>query len=140
VAMYVDQPGSDADGKSMAALGAQAAQDDRAAAEEGGFEVDAEDMAERVKELQDLYHEKMFEIRELAEPLTNVEGLGGEPVSRDYLHAVNASGESYKKFVDSMDDFFASYIEKMKDTVREYRDGEEQAADDVKGLAIDVDE
>jgi len=129
--MYVDQPGSDADGKSMAALGAQAAAKDRAAAEEGDLKVDAEAMAEQVKELQEMQHEKITELKKLAQSLTDVDGLGDEPVSQGYLQAVHASGQSYSEFVTGLDQYLESYIEGMKDAVREFAKAEEDAAAEV---------
>jgi|SRR5699024_3755853 len=137
--MYVDQPGSEADGKSMAALGAASATKDRKAAEEGGYEFDPDDMAKNVRQLQDLRREKMNELRKLAEPLTDVGGLGNEPVSMQYLETVNKSGESYQAFLNEMDEYLKGYISKLKDMVREYRSNEEQTASDVGKLAADVD-
>lgn len=138
MALYMDQPGSDADGKSMAALGAESAAADRAAAEEGGFEADAEEMAKHVNELSDMRNEKMNEIRELAQSLTDVDGLGDEPVSREYLEAVNASGESYNKFLNDMEEFLKSYIKELQNTVKEYRAAEQEAAAHIDSLAVDV--
>jgi|GEM_PF-3273119 len=139
MAPYVDQPGSDADGKSMAALGAEQAKDDRKTAEQGGYEFDADDMEANIKELEEMKHEKMKELRELAEPLTDVGGLGNEPVSKDYLRAVNESGKSYQKVLEGMDEYLGSYIDKLKDMVREYRNTEEQTAADVEKLGKNVD-
>lgn len=137
--LNVSGTGSDADGKSMAALGAQQAVADRKEAEEGGYEFDADDMAENVKELQELRRDKLKELQRLADQLTDVGGLGDEPVSKEYLASVNQSGKSYVKFINGMDELLGGYIEKLKDMVREYRDTEDETASAVEKIANDTD-
>lgn len=136
MALNVSGTGSDADGKSMAALGAQQAAADHESAKDNGWKYDPEEMKQQIGDLQDLRNGKVAELLELSRDLADVSGLGDEEVSNGYLMAANDSGKSYRKLLKGIDEFLESYIEKIKDVDKAYMNEEQNAADQIKNMDI----
>lgn len=134
MALNVSGTGSDADGKSMAALGAQQAAADHESAKDDGWEYDSDEMKKKIGDLRELRHGKLAELLNLANDLTDIEAPGNEQVSDVFAQYASASGRKYRDTLRSSDEFLDSYVQKLIEIDKEYRKSDDNAAESVESL------